>query len=167
MLTFFFATAAAIVAPAPTQLHGSYVFRPPATTPPKAVCLFLGGAAVGAAPQLFYEGMCSKLAASGYVVLATPFELQFDYLEVCEKILSTAEPAHAALTAKQETLRRMQYTVASIMSQLGQPAAESWDGAQDAPSAAEVEQAPKQMQSALRKLLDVAAQNQRQPRAAR
>ena len=79
----------------------------------------------------------------------------------------SAATAHAALTAKQETLRRMQYTVASIMSQLGQPAAESWDGAQDAPSAAEVEQAPKQMQSALRKLLDVAAQNQRQPRAAR
>ena len=79
----------------------------------------------------------------------------------------SAATAHAALTAKQETLRRMQYTVASIMSQLGQPAAESWDGAQDAPSAAEVEQAPKQMQSSLRKLLDVAAQNQRQPRAAR
>jgi hypothetical protein len=77
----------------------------------------------------------------------------------------SAAAAHAALAEKQETLRRMQYTVASMMTQLGQPAAE-WDAAQDAPSAGEVEQAPKQMQGALRKLLDVAAQNQRQPKAA-
>ena len=33
----------------------------------------------------------------------------------------------------------MQYTVASMMTQLGQPAAE-WDAAQDAPSAGEVDQ---------------------------
>ena len=78
----------------------------------------------------------------------------------------SAATAHAVLAAKQETLRRMQYTVAAMMTQLGQPADE-WDAAQKAPSAAEVEQAPKQMQSALRKLLDVAAQNQRQPKAAR
>ena len=78
----------------------------------------------------------------------------------------SAATAHTVLVAKQETLRRMQYTVAAMMTQLGQPADE-WDTAQKAPSAAEVEQAPKQMQSALRKLLDVAAQNQRQPKTAR
>ena len=78
----------------PQTLNGCY--RRP-TTPPRACAFFLGGAFVGAAPQLAYGALCQRLADSGYVVLAAPFKLQFDYLELCDTVLSTAEPAHAAL----------------------------------------------------------------------
>ena len=87
-------SAAGIVQP--QTLNGCYIYRP-TTTPPRACAFFLGGAFVGAAPQLAYGALCQRLADSGYVVLAAPFKLQFDYLELCDTVLSTAEPAHAAL----------------------------------------------------------------------
>ena len=59
---------------------------------------FLGGAFVGAAPQLAYARLLSELAADGLVVVATPYQLSFDYLALCERVLADFEPAHAALT---------------------------------------------------------------------
>ena len=80
-----------------TRLLDSYVCRPPVSRPPRGCVFFLGGAFVGAAPQLAYSALLQRLAESGYVVLATPFELQFDYLALCEAVLAKAEPAHAQL----------------------------------------------------------------------
>ena len=93
------AHAAAVGAP-PQQLLGQYIYRPPVGTPPRAIAFFLGGAFVGAAPQLAYGTLLQRLADSGYVVLATPFRLQFDYLELCDRVLGSAEPAHEALVAE-------------------------------------------------------------------
>ena len=91
------AWALATTAASPQKLHGNYVFRPPAATPARGYAFFLGGAFVGAAPQLAYGALLQQLADAGYVVLATPFRLQFDYLELCDSVLTTAEPAHTAL----------------------------------------------------------------------
>lgn len=85
--------------PAPSRLHGSWVFRPASNQQPKAIAFFLGGAFVGAAPHACYHGFCVELANSGYVVLTTPFDtsLRVDHLETCDKILDSAEPAYAEL----------------------------------------------------------------------
>ena len=94
------AAALATTATTPQKLHGNYVFRPPAATPARGYAFFLGGAFVGAAPQLAYGALLQQLADAGYVVLATPFRLQFDYLELCDSVLTTAEPAHTDLVAE-------------------------------------------------------------------
>jgi|TARA_B100000524_G_scaffold207297_1_gene108404 hypothetical protein len=84
-----------------SELHGNYVLRPPAQ--PRALIHFLGGAFVGAAPQLTYGRLLHALAAEGYLVVATPFELRFDYLSLCSSVLDTIEPAHEELTAEYGT----------------------------------------------------------------
>jgi len=94
------AISATLAASPPRELMGNYVFRPAATSSPRGLAFFLGGAFVGAAPQLAYSALCQRMADAGYVVLATPFRLQFDYLTLCDEILSTAEPAHDALVAE-------------------------------------------------------------------
>ena len=93
---------AGLASATPTLLRGSWVFRP--SNPPKAIAFVLGGAFVGAAPQISYRGLCSELADSGYVVLATPFEMSFDYLEMCDNILDVAEPAYASLVEEYGSL---------------------------------------------------------------
>lgn len=89
--------ALAAVAAQPQKLLGQYVYRPPTGTAPKAIAFFLGGAFVGAAPQLAYGKILQTLADNGYVVFATPYRLTFDYLELCDRVLTGAEPCHAAL----------------------------------------------------------------------
>ena len=69
----------------PARIGGSYVFRP-ADAEPRAIIHFLGGAFVGAAPQVAYGAMLKELAAAGYVVIATPFKLRFDYLALCDQV---------------------------------------------------------------------------------
>ena len=93
-----FSLLASAAALTPTSVHGNWIFRPPSTSAPaKGIVFFLGGAFVGAAPQLAYNKFCSSLANEGYVVLATPYELSFDYVELCDSILSTADPAFEQL----------------------------------------------------------------------
>jgi hypothetical protein len=79
------------------QLCGSFVLRPPPSEPPRAVLHFLGGAFVGAAPHVTYPRLLSLLAESGFVVVATPYELDFDYLKLCDQVLDSFDNAHAAL----------------------------------------------------------------------
>jgi Protein of unknown function (DUF1350) len=55
----------------------------------KAVIHFLGGAFVGAAPHLTYSYLLNGLAEVGFVVVATPYPLGFDYLEVSTGICHT------------------------------------------------------------------------------
>ncbi len=78
-------------------LCGSFVLRPPPREPPRAVLHFLGGAFVGAAPHVTYPRLLSLLADSGFIVVATPYELDFDYLKLCDQVLGSFDGAHAAL----------------------------------------------------------------------
>ena len=67
---------------------GSYVLRPPPGQQPCAMVHFLGGALVGASPHLTYPRLMSHLATAGFVVIATPYELDFDYLRICDRVRS-------------------------------------------------------------------------------
>lgn len=64
----------------------------------------MGGAFVGAAPHLTYRYLLETLCNEGYIVVTTPFRLKFDYLQVCDGILSKFDPVFAELTAEFGTL---------------------------------------------------------------
>jgi hypothetical protein len=75
------------------EIGGNFLLRPPdhETSPPKAVLHFLGGAFVGAAPHLTYRYLLTGLAEQGYLVVATPYNLSFDYVQVCDTVLERFE----------------------------------------------------------------------------
>lgn len=75
------------------ELGGNFILRPPPGTPAKALVHFLGGAFVGAAPHLSYRYLLSGLAEEGFLIVTTPYQLNFDYLEICDTILETFERA--------------------------------------------------------------------------
>lgn len=73
------------------ELHGNYILRPPIDTPPRALIHFLGGALLGAAPQLSYRYMLERLSSRGYLIVATPYQLSFDHLTTCDEIVGRFE----------------------------------------------------------------------------
>jgi hypothetical protein len=80
------------------ELHGNFLLRPPIETgPPRALIHFLGGAIVGKAPHISYRYLLESLAKKGYMVVATPYDLSFDYLTTCDTILSRFEMVAATL----------------------------------------------------------------------
>jgi len=69
------------------------------------VCHFIGGAFVGASPQLTYRVFLEKLAKrASCVVVATPYELSFDHLRVVDDCQFKFDRAFAKLDADLQTL---------------------------------------------------------------
>lgn len=79
------------------EVAGNWVLFPPQGTRPEALVHFLGGAFVGAAPQLAYRPLLEALAARGVVVVATPFSTSFDHLRVADGVHYQFGRAVAAL----------------------------------------------------------------------
>ncbi len=46
---------------------------------------FLGGAIVGAAPDISYRYILERLAQKGFLIVATPYTLSFDYIATCDE----------------------------------------------------------------------------------
>jgi hypothetical protein len=83
------------------ELHGNYLLKPPLDDgPPRALIHFLGGALVGASPHISYRYMLERLAAEGYLVVATPYELSFDHLATCDIVISRFERIAGHLARK-------------------------------------------------------------------
>jgi hypothetical protein len=83
------------------ELHGNYLLKPPLEDgPPRALIHFLGGALVGASPHISYRYMLERLAAEGYLVVATPYELSFDHLATCDIVISRFERIAGDLARK-------------------------------------------------------------------
>ena len=83
------------------ELHGNYILRPPNDQQPRALLHFLGGALLGAAPQLSYRYMLERLSSRGYLIVATPYQLSFDHLATCDEIIGRFETVAPSL-AKRE-----------------------------------------------------------------
>lgn len=80
------------------EVHGNFLLRPVNDgEPPRALIHFLGGAIVGASPQITYRYMLERLAAKGYLVVATPYTLSFDHLSTCDKVIGSFEKIAADL----------------------------------------------------------------------
>jgi acetyl esterase/lipase len=74
------------------NLHGNYVLKPNVEDgPPRALLHFLGGAIVGAVPHVAYRYLLERLAAKGYLVIATPYNLSFDHLQTCDMVIQRFE----------------------------------------------------------------------------
>jgi hypothetical protein len=73
------------------ELHSNYILRPPNNQQPRALLHFLGGALLGAAPQLSYRYMLERLSSRGYLVVATPYQLSFDHMATCDEIIERFE----------------------------------------------------------------------------
>lgn len=74
------------------ELHGNYILRPPSNqAQPRALLHFLGGALVGASPQLTYRYLLERLSSNGYLIVATPYQLSFDHLTTCDEIIDKFE----------------------------------------------------------------------------
>ncbi|KAL3148901.1 hypothetical protein ABBQ32_001769 [Trebouxia sp. C0010 RCD-2024] len=67
------------------EIEGNWVLRP-LEGPTTSVVHFLGGAFVGAAPQLTYRLLLESLAARGIMVIATPFSTNFNHLRIADEI---------------------------------------------------------------------------------
>ena len=68
------------------EVEGAWVLAPPSGTPPRAVVHFIGGAFVGASPQLTYRLFLEALSARGeLLVVATPFAIGFDHLRIADE----------------------------------------------------------------------------------
>jgi hypothetical protein len=68
------------------ELEGAWVLAPPAGAKPRALVHFIGGAFVGASPQLTYRLFLEALAEEGDVlVVATPYAIGFEHLRIADE----------------------------------------------------------------------------------
>jgi len=68
------------------EVEGAWVLGPPDGQKPRAVVHFVGGAFVGASPQLTYRLFLEALSKRGRVlIIATPFGLGFDHLRIADE----------------------------------------------------------------------------------
>jgi hypothetical protein len=96
------------------EISGSWVLVPPR---PIAIIHFLGGAFVATAPQLTYRRLLERLAAEGYVVIATPFVNTFDHRDIAQSVLRSFE--RALYTLESGALRRRTLPIYGIGHSMG------------------------------------------------
>eukprot|EP00959_Pyramimonas_sp_CCMP1952_P241790 5053491-Pyramimonas_sp.AAC.1 len=68
------------------ESEGAYILRPPSGRP-KAVVHFIGGAFVGAAPQITYRAFLKELSRSGLLIIVTPYVSRFDHMRIADEVL--------------------------------------------------------------------------------
>ena len=56
---------------------GAWVLRPPGRA--FAVCHFIGGAVLGAYPQIVYDATLRALSFAGFIIVATPYDVALDH----------------------------------------------------------------------------------------
>ena len=66
------------------QVADCYVYSGEGTV--KGICHFVGGAFLGAVPQLIYPVFLRGLAENGYTVIATPFPVSFKHKETAREL---------------------------------------------------------------------------------
>lgn len=80
------------------EMMGNYILRPSSDFgQPRCLLHFLGGALVGAAPDITYRYILEELAQEGYLIVATPYNLSFDHLQTCDEVISKFERVAPAL----------------------------------------------------------------------
>lgn len=77
----------------------SWVAAPPAGKRPRGTVHFLGGAFAGAAPQVLYNLLMTNLAAAGYTVVATPYEVTFKHADCAKRVKEQFDSDLEALRA--------------------------------------------------------------------
>ena len=70
------------------EISGNWILVP---SEPIAIVHFLGGAFVGAAPNVAYRWLLEAIAAQGYIIVATSFVNTFDHGAIAEEALTSFE----------------------------------------------------------------------------
>ena len=96
------------------EISGNWVLVPPR---PIAIVHFLGGAFVAAAPHVTYRRFLERLAAQGYVIVATPFVNTFDHAAIAKTVLQSFE--HALATLHTNVLRKRYLPIYGIGHSMG------------------------------------------------
>ncbi|EXB74926.1 hypothetical protein L484_018635 [Morus notabilis] len=69
-----------------TRMDSCLVIPPPTGTKPRAVVKFLGGAFIGAAPELTYSYVIELLAKEGFLVISVPYNVTFDHADAAKQV---------------------------------------------------------------------------------
>ncbi|MQL82615.1 hypothetical protein Taro_015110 [Colocasia esculenta] len=68
------------------RMDSCLVIPPPAGQKPLAIIKFLGGAFVGAAPEVTYSHLMELLAKEGFLVVSVPYEVTFDHSRAARQV---------------------------------------------------------------------------------
>ncbi|CAK7352706.1 unnamed protein product [Dovyalis caffra] len=94
-----------------TEMKSCLVIPPPKGRKPRAIIKFLGGAFIGAVPEVTYSCLIELLAKDGYVVILVPYNVTFDHskaanqvyerFNACLDLLLQSGLPHVGLTASE------------------------------------------------------------------
>ncbi len=96
------------------ELYGNWVLIPDR---PRGIIHFLGGAFVATAPQVTYRRLLERLAAEGYVIIATPFVNTFDHGAIAQTVYRNFNRALERLF--ETTLRRRYLPIYGVGHSMG------------------------------------------------
>ncbi|KAM2020902.1 hypothetical protein ACFX16_042987 [Malus domestica] len=69
-----------------TWTDSCLVIHPPAGKKPRAIIKFLGGAFIGAVPELTYSYLTELLAKDGFLVISVPYNVTFDHVQAARQV---------------------------------------------------------------------------------
>ncbi|CAN4076437.1 unnamed protein product [Withania somnifera] len=76
------------------RMNTCLVIPPLKGTKPKSIIKFLGGAFIGAVPEVSYSYLLENLAREGYLIICVPYNVTFDHAQVTRQVF---ERFHACL----------------------------------------------------------------------
>ncbi|OVA12364.1 Protein of unknown function DUF1350 [Macleaya cordata] len=68
------------------RLDSCLVIPPPKGKKPRAIIKFLGGAFVGAVPEVTYSHLIELLAKEGYLIISVPYNVTFDHSQAAREV---------------------------------------------------------------------------------
>lgn len=68
------------------RLGSCLVIPPPTGKKPRAIIKFLGGAFIGAVPEVTYSYLLRLLANEGYLVISVPYNVTFDHSQAAQEV---------------------------------------------------------------------------------
>ncbi|XP_050364933.1 uncharacterized protein LOC126783499 isoform X2 [Argentina anserina] len=69
-----------------TRSGSCLVIPPPAGKKPRAIIKFLGGAFIGAVPEVTYSYLTKLLAKEGFLVISVPYNVTFDHVQAAHQV---------------------------------------------------------------------------------
>nr|CAB3453478.1 unnamed protein product [Digitaria exilis] len=79
--------------------HSCLIFPPPRGRRPLAVVKFLGGAFIGAVPEVTYGYLLELLAREGFLVVCVPYNVTFDHEAATRQVFDRFHACYDALLA--------------------------------------------------------------------
>ncbi|OMO86423.1 hypothetical protein COLO4_21171 [Corchorus olitorius] len=68
------------------RLDSCLVIPPPGNKKPRAIIKFLGGAFIGAVPEVTYSYLIELLAKEGFLILSVPYNVTFDHEQAANQV---------------------------------------------------------------------------------